>query len=542
MEILSILCSILILGGALIIGLSTIQACKIIRKISNPHYRYFWRLLTALMVIFFAGYIAAIFMILNPNLLQLEMLLALVFCLAAVFVFLTVYVSRLTFERLHELKEKLKQEAILDALTGLPNRRLLNERLKQCLARYQRWHESSKDKDKRRYFAVLILDLDDFKLINDTLGHQAGDLLLIEVGQRLKKCLRVYDTLYRLGGDEFCIILEELKTANQIVAIVERILNNFEGDFEFNQHPLKVNCSIGIASNFSPYSEAEKILEQADLALYLAKSQGKKCYAFFTPELQKANLRRFALENQLRQTLQTGDLALYLHPIVNLSNREIIGYEGLVRFPNLQNNQELSIQDLIQIAEDINLIQEIDFWMLEKGMQALSQIRQDNDGKNISTTAYISLNLSGKTLKSNLFEEQLENLLKIYHLSPQDVAFELKEDVLIAAFQDSPQRLQRIQEQGYQLFIDDFGTGSSSLRYLHLLPVTGIKIDRFFVSQLTEGNRAILKNLRTLSHEMNLKTIVEGVESQEACDWLISVGHLMAQGHLFSYPQPFTID
>ena len=277
----TILCGVLILGGAFIIGLSILQTRLIFRQVDERRYRRFWQLLTLLMGIFVIGYLIAFFLLLNPNLHLLILLLATVFGLGAVFVFLTVYVSRITIEHLHQLKETLRQESLHDPLTGLANRRLFNERLNQCIARYQRLRTYP---NEYIYCAVVMLDLDNFKLINDTLGHPAGDQLLIEVGRRLKKCLRACDTLSRLGGDEFCIILENLKTASQRLVIVERIQQCFEQAFELNQRQVYVSCSLGITS-ISPHTTAAEILQQADIAMYQAKSQGKKRYSSFTREV-----------------------------------------------------------------------------------------------------------------------------------------------------------------------------------------------------------------------------------------------------------------
>ena len=279
MDFFAVLCGVLIMGGALIIGLSILQTRLIFRRLEEQRYRLFWQLLTLLMGTFVFGYLVAFFLVFKPDLRLLTLLLATVFGLGAVFVFLTVYISRLTIEHLYQLKETLRRESLHDPLTELPNRRLLNERLEKCLARYRRLQDYA---DEHIYFAVLLLDLDDFKQVNDTLGHQAGDQLLVEVGRRIQECIRTCDTLARLGGDEFCILLEDLIASTQSITIVERILSCFESPFEINQQQLQITCSIGISSVTSGRrNTVQEIFQQADLALYRAKSQGKNRYSSF---------------------------------------------------------------------------------------------------------------------------------------------------------------------------------------------------------------------------------------------------------------------
>lgn len=298
----TIFCGAMILGGAIIIGLSILQTRRIFKQVDERRYRRLWQFLTLLMGSFVIGYLIAFYLLLHPHLEPLLLLLATVFGLGAVFVFLTVYVSRLTIDHLHQLKETLRQESLHDPLTGLANRRLFNERLEHCIARYGRLQDVS---DGPIRCAVIMLDLDNFKLINDNLGHGAGDQLLIEVGRRLKKCLREGDTLSRLGGDEFCLILENLKSDAQSLAIAERIQKSFEQRFDLNQQ-VYISCSLGISA-LSPHRTATEILQQADLALYQAKSQGKKRYASFTPEMQAANLYRFSIEKLPSSTVRDGN-------------------------------------------------------------------------------------------------------------------------------------------------------------------------------------------------------------------------------------------
>lgn len=427
---------------------------------------------------------------------------------------------------LKEAEAKLIHDALHDPLTGLPNRVLFIERLSRALVR------TNRDPDYR--FAVLFLDLDRFKIVNDSLGHAVGDLLLIAIGERLETCLRSQDTVARFGGDEFVILLDNIANVNEATAITQRIQTALLSPFNLQGYEVFTNASIGIALSSSNYNQPEELLRDADIAMYRAKNLGKARYEIFNVQMYAQAKELLPLETNLRRAIERQEFVLDYQPIVSLETNQIIGFEALVRW--LRPKQGLLTPDrFIPLAEETGLIVPIGNWVLE---EACRQLQLWQTQFSTAPPLTMSVNFSSKQfLQPNLIE-QMAQILQATGLKPNSLKLEMTESVLMDNSQSITAILLQLGEMGIQIQIDDFGTGYSSLSYLHRFPSNALKIDRSFVSTMGNEleNLEIVKTIIRLADGLKIDAIAEGVETAEQVSQLKKLKCQYAQGYFFSPP------
>jgi diguanylate cyclase (GGDEF)-like protein/PAS domain S-box-containing protein len=421
---------------------------------------------------------------------------------------------------------QLIHDAFHDALTGLPNRALFMDHLKLALARAQRY--------AGRTFAVLFLDFDRFKIINDSLGHLTGDQLLVAIARRLEHSLRPGDTVARLGGDEFTILLEDVAGQDEAVMIAERIQRELKEPFNLGRHEIFASASIGIAIGDTSYQRPEDILRDADTAMYRAKSGGRARHATFDQSLHARALQLLQLETDLRRAVERQEFFLTYQPIVSLSEARLAGFEALVRWRHPEQGL-VSPSTFIPIAEETGLIVQIGQFVLE---QACRQMRRWQEQLPQSLPLVMSVNLSGRQFTQSNLIEQILGTLEQTGLDPRHLKLEVTESVVMENIESATGMLDQLRALGMQLSIDDFGTGYSSLSYLHRLPLDTLKIDRSFVSQMMENseNVEIVRTIVMLAKSLGLDVIAEGVETREQLDRLRQLGCEHGQGYLFARP------
>ncbi len=417
---------------------------------------------------------------------------------------------------------QLKHDALHDGLTGLPNRMLLLERLTLALA--------LADRHPNYQFAVLFLDLDNFKVINDSLGHQAGDKLLLKVAAVLTETIRETDLAARLGGDEFVILLDGLDTVKEADYIAERIANALQAPLQVAAQSVFISTSIGIVIGTQNYQSAEELLRDSDLAMYQAKRRGRGQYAVFESTMHQQAIERLKTENDLRKALEDGEFVLYYQPIVCLDTETIQGFEALVRWQHPQRGLLLPVE-FMAIAEEAGLSDSLGEWVLHSACEQLTLWQEQFPDRSLS----VSVNLSAKQLKGSLLQ-QLD--LISCRLQPSSLILEITESMLIQNFEATVELLRQIKARHVCISIDDFGTGYSSLSVLHQLPFDGLKIDRNFISPAGSdiGNQVIAEAVIALSNLLQLKVTAEGIETAQQLAWLKALDCELGQGYFFSPP------
>ena len=423
-------------------------------------------------------------------------------------------------------EERLLHNAQHDALTGLANRMLFSERLGQTLARWRRHGKPG--------FAVLFLDLDRFKLVNDSLGHSRGDQLLIQVSEALLECVRREDTVARLGGDEFAVLLEGVDTEEDALRSAARIQERLHQPFSISSQSTFVSASIGIALPGGAEQTPDDLLRNADIAMYRAKSGGSGRWEVFVPGMHTSVVDLHALETDLRLALGRGELVLHYQPILSVAESRIVGVEALVRWQHPTRGL-LPPKAFIPLAEETGVITALGHWVLREACrQAGSWLRRW--GPDACPT--MSINLSGKQLLVPELADQVEEALRESGLPSHLLVLEITESLLLASEPVVVTGLERLRALGVKLSIDDFGTGYSSLSYLHTLPIDHLKIDRSFISGLgTHGDQSeLVGTIITLAHRLGMTTVAEGVETAEQLSHIRRLGSHYAQGFLFSVP------
>lgn len=424
------------------------------------------------------------------------------------------------------INEQLAHDAHHDVLTGLPNRALLRERLSNTIQRNQR--------RKSLRYALLFLDLDRFKVINDSLGHLQGDLLLCEVAKRLQQSVRTGDTVARLGGDEFCVLLDDIDKTADIEHIARRILTSVSAVYVLNGQNLYTTTSIGITTSLLGYKDADAVIRDADAAMYEAKAQGKARYCFFDQSLHQNALNRLKLENDLRNAVDNGEIIVYYQPIYDLRSQQIASFEALARWQHPHLGL-ISPATFIPLAEETGLINELGMRVLRDATAQVHRWREQGH-PNLA----VSVNLSGRQLTQRDFLAQIESILAASALPPQALKLEITESLLIQHFDMAQRFLQQLQTMEIQILLDDFGTGYSSLNYLHQFPLDTIKIDRTFLQQIASSEKSLqlLSGVRTLARNLGLTLVAEGIETSAQLKLLRELGVEFGQGYLFGAPMP----
>jgi diguanylate cyclase (GGDEF)-like protein len=444
--------------------------------------------------------------------------------LALVIVAIIAYVFS---DNLNKAYRASRHDAMHDSLTGLPNRALFLDRLRQCIERKDR---------ERRLDAVLFMDLDSFKVINDSLGHKAGDELLIETARRLNGCLRSKDTAARLGGDEFTVLLEEIDDPGDAVRVAQRIAGALRAPFTLGEHEVFVTTSIGIALSAAPGASPDNMLRDADVAMYAAKSEGKARYKVFNAGMYTKALRRLELENELRRAIEGGELRLHYQPKISLNDGSVVGMEALARWEHPTRGL-VAPDEFIPLAEETNLIYPLGKWVLE---EACARAREWQLLYPHAAEMVMSVNISAKQFQQPDMITSLKRVLRETGLAPRHLQLEITESVVTADPDFATRVLAELKELEVKLAVDDFGKGYSSLTSLKRFPLDDLKIDRSFVGDLGRSaqDAAIAKLVIDLAHVVGMRAVAEGVETSEQLRQLQRMGCDVVQGYYLYRPLP----
>jgi diguanylate cyclase (GGDEF)-like protein/PAS domain S-box-containing protein len=433
-------------------------------------------------------------------------------------------VSDITQRKLAQAQ--LIHDALHDALTGLPNRILLMERLDQAV-RNNRRH-------RNHQFAVLFIDLDRFKVINDSLGHSVGDQFLILIAEILQQAMRQTDTVARLGGDEFAILLNQIKDSSEVAEVADRVLASLAVPLQIESHRVFIGASVGIAFSSPTYEDGAALLRDADIAMYRAKSAGKACSVVFDEEMYAQTRHLLELEQDLRSALDRQEFCLYYQPIILLESGQLLGFEALIRW-NHSTLGFISPADFIPVAENIGLIVPIGTWVLE---EACRQLQQWKASFPAAANLKVSINLASRQLQEPDLLQQIDRILAKTGLSGEFLHLEITESMLMSHTDAVVETLKAIRDRKIQVHLDDFGTGYSSLSYLHRFPLDTLKIDRSFVSRMASENEdfEIVRTIISLAHILGMTVVAEGIELPDQARKLIRLGCNQGQGYLFSAP------
>jgi len=420
-------------------------------------------------------------------------------------------------------KEDFAYQANHDSLTSLPNRTLLLDRLEQSI-------ELSKREDKK--LAVIFIDLDHFKEINDSLGHQVGDKVLVEISNRMTKKIRVSDTIARLGGDEFCVILNNIKDLESVSRVIESGMEVVKEPIVIDNHKLYVGMSVGVSIFPDDGEDVVELLKNADAAMYRAKENGRNGYHFYNEDMTVLATERIVLESALREALKNDEFIPYFQPQIDIKNRKIVGMELLMRWESPSMGL-VSPAKFIPLAEHTGLIVELDRLVMKKAIKEFSTWYKKslNPGR-------LSMNLAVKHLEADDFFDVLQDIIAVNGCCPKRLELEITESDIMNNPESSIAKLERISAMGIHLAVDDFGTGYSSLSYLKRMPINKLKIDKSFVDGLAhdEEDCAIAKTIIGLCSNLNLEVIAEGVEDQAQSDFLYKHGCNYIQGYLYAKP------
>ena len=436
---------------------------------------------------------------------------------------------------LHEVNERyarrvaeqtLRHQAYHDVLTGLPNRWLLRDRMEQALAYVRK---------KDLQMGVLFLDLDRFKNLNDTLGHLAGDHLLRAVADRLKKVLSPWDTIARLGGDDFVLLLPDIREKSELEARTRELLALFETPFELSGKNIYLDVSIGIASYPDNGEDSDTLLKNAEATMYYAKTQGGRNYQFCNSDIQTAAVERFTIENELREAIKNAELTLHYQPQFSLTDDGITGVEVLVRWEHPQRGMTPP-DKFIPVAEETGLIIPLGEWVLEKAVDDIARMREAG-----IVLPRVAVNLSARQLYHHDTQDTLRRLMTTGNLAADVLEVEITESGIMQNPELAAENLINMKNIGVGVAIDDFGTGYSSLAYLKRFPIDVLKIDRAFVRDITlnSDDASIVKAILALAKALNLRVIAEGLETRPQYDYLKELGCDEGQGYMYARPMPF---
>jgi diguanylate cyclase (GGDEF)-like protein len=425
-----------------------------------------------------------------------------------------------------QLQSKLLDMVLHDSLTGLPNRFLFIKRLEKAL-------QLAKQEPSYQ-FAVLFLDCDRFKVVNDSLGHLVGDELLIAIARRLQICLTPSATLARLGGDEFGILLEKLPDISVAIQLAESILQQLSLSFKLSRYEVFMNASIGINWGSKDYEKSEYLLRDADTAMYRAKALGRARYHVFDPVMYQEALQLLDLENDLRRAVERQEFLIYYQPIVSLSSGKLAGFEALIRWQHPVRGL-ISPTEFIPVAEETGLINTIDKWVLQSSCE---QLRIWQDSLPTTQKLTISVNLSARLFSQPNLIAEIDQVIDATQINPASLELEITESVIMENNHAVKTIIQQLKNRGIKLTIDDFGTGYSSLSYLHRFTLNALKIDKSFIKVMedSEENMGLVPAMISIAESMGMSVIAEGVETKKQLEKLKFLNCDFAQGYLFSQP------
>jgi diguanylate cyclase (GGDEF)-like protein/PAS domain S-box-containing protein len=426
---------------------------------------------------------------------------------------------------LKRAQEQLIFDAYHDALTRLPNRALFLDRLGHAMEHRKRYHDDS--------LAVLFLDLDQFKVVNDSLGHLAGDQLLTIIGQRLLNLVRASDTVARLGGDEFVVLLESLNNVTYACNVAERIMEVVKAPIQLNEHEIFITASIGIVMVTDEHCQALDVLRDADIAMYRAKSMGKNRFEVFDINLRQQAAERLSIENRLMGALERNEFQIHYQPIYSLSTHQIVGLEALLRLSS-SGGDPIPPLVFIPIAEEIGLIKKVGDWVLMESCQKMSAWHRLFPNE---APLDLHVNISARQFCVE-FIDRVREILRITQLEPSRLKLEITESIFLENIDQIGILMEQLSTIGIQLMIDDFGTGYSSLGYIRRFPIAAIKLDPSFVESLASDNKnsEIVEAIIMLANQLGLETIAEGIETEEQEDCLVNMKCHFGQGFHFSKP------
>jgi diguanylate cyclase (GGDEF)-like protein len=422
------------------------------------------------------------------------------------------------------IQDELSHAALHDSLTGLANRSLFAELLDRALMKTRRASSYG--------FAVLFVDLDRFKLINDSLGHQVGDRFLVAIGKRIYKHLRPGDSLARLGGDEFAVLLEGIRDTQAATTIADRLQMSLLEPFEIDGHEIYASASIGIAFGDSRYRDSDDLLRDADIAMYRAKALGRSQCQAFDPSMHAQAIRRLTLENELRRALERGEFELHYQPIVELDTDEVCGFEALVRWIRPEGKITYPAE-FIKVAEETRLINPLTEWVLCEACARVSEWQRAFD-----RPLTLTINISSKLFDKPTLVDDVRDAIASTGLLPGTLRLEITESFLLNSSDAVAQRLDDLRSIPVELYLDDFGTGFSSLSYLHRYRLDALKIDQSFISRIggVHNDAPIVSSIVNLARQLGMGVIAEGVETPQQAKHLKALDCPHAQGYLFSRP------
>jgi diguanylate cyclase (GGDEF)-like protein len=422
-------------------------------------------------------------------------------------------------------EQQLVHETLHDSLTGLPNRTFLYGSIERALSRLQR--------DPEHRFAVLFLDLDRFKVINDSVGHLSGDQMLKQAGERLAACVRDSDVVARLGGDEFALLIEEVNLPEDACHTAQRVIQSLSEPMYIGGKELFTSASVGITLGSKRYRKAEELLRDADVAMYRAKAHGRHRFEIFDERLHQEALELLDLEVDLRRAILRDEFEPHFQPIVELRTGQLAGYEALLRWRR-PGSELLLPGEFLKVAEDSGSVEQIDWRMFERTCKEIVPLVGDG--------GYVTINVSPRHFRSPSLARQLLDLLAAYRVPPQCLRVEVTEGALLENPDQVFATLDALRRAGVLAVLDDFGTGYSSLSYLHRFPLHALKIDRSFVSALAPGERggstAVVRAVLALANTLGMEVIAEGIETEAQRDCLLEIGCGQGQGFLFSHARP----
>jgi diguanylate cyclase (GGDEF)-like protein len=458
---------------------------------------------------------------------QQEIVLAKMFAILAA---IAMENARLSETALHEIRqrerieEKIQYDALHDPLTDLPNRELFLDRLKLAIARTKC--------GKGNIFAVLYIDVDKFKLVNDSLGHEQGDRVLVELSKILLDSVREVDTVCRCSGDEFLLLLDQISGLDEALTVVEYIHTKLQTPLSLGYRLVPISASIGIVMSSPEYEYPEEYIRDADIAIYHAKMNKKGSYQIFHPDIRNSLFKRLTLESELRRAIQEGEFSLHYQPIMSLDTNKITAFEALIRWQTYPLGT-IYPNDFIPLAEETGLIVELGYWIIQ---EACEQILRWQKKFQHDPPLRISVNISGKQLNAKGFPERVEQILETVGLNPHSLILEITESVYIGETSRGGQALAKLRDLGIQVHLDDFGTGYSALSVINEFPVDAIKIARAFVTDFNprEQKRGLVHTIISMAQDFNLMVVAEGIETPEQALKLSAIGCQFGQGFSFT--------